>query len=119
MYDFERFPVYLASEKLYQSLVGVIEDSKISKHFRDQLDRASTSITLNIAEGAGKFSKNDKKNFYIIARGSAHECVAILRLLKLKKKINEETFNDAYSQLELISRMLSGLINKMRSELNK
>ena len=44
----------------------------------DQLARASTSIVLNLAEGAGKFSKPDKRRYYVIAAGSTTECAAIL-----------------------------------------
>ena len=35
------------------------------------------SIALNIAEGSGRFSKPDRRNFFIISRGSVFECVAI------------------------------------------
>jgi four helix bundle protein len=42
-------------------------------HLKDQLDRAATSIVLNIAEGAGEFSKDEKQRFYRIARRSATE----------------------------------------------
>lgn len=44
----------------------------------DQLRRASTSIALNIAEGAGEFSIKEKLRFYRMARRSATECEAIL-----------------------------------------
>lgn len=47
------------------------EKEKINAHF--QLDKASTSIPLNIAEGSGKFTSKDKNRFYDIARGSAAE----------------------------------------------
>ena len=43
-------------------------------HLADQLGRASTSIVLNLAEGAGKFSKPDKRRYYMIAVGSTTEC---------------------------------------------
>ena len=43
----------------------------------DQFRGASTSIALNIAEGAGRYAKGEKKQFYSIAKGSAYECVPI------------------------------------------
>ncbi|MFM7921540.1 MAG: four helix bundle protein, partial [Planctomycetaceae bacterium] len=46
----------------------------------DQLNRASSSISANIAEGNGRFTKPDRKNFFGIARGSVHECVPLLEL---------------------------------------
>ena len=47
---------------------------------RDQLDRASVSIVLNISEGTGRRSRRDKSRFYAMARGSAMECAAIVNL---------------------------------------
>jgi len=49
----------------------------------DQLDRASLSIALNIAEGAGRAGR-DQARHYAIARGSAFECLAVLDLLELE-----------------------------------
>ena len=45
---------------------------------KDQLDRASTSVQLNIAEGNAKFSGADRARFFEIARGSTVECAACL-----------------------------------------
>lgn len=50
----------------------------------DQLDRASTSIPLNIAEGNGKYTPKDRCRFFDIARGSAFECAAVLDVLTAK-----------------------------------
>jgi four helix bundle protein len=37
-------------------------------HLADQLTRASTSIVLNLAEGAGKHSRPDKRRYYVTTR---------------------------------------------------
>ena len=50
----------------------------------DQLDRASLSAALNIAEGAGRSTPRDQARHYAIARGSAFECLAVLDLLELE-----------------------------------
>ncbi|MEJ2479002.1 MAG: four helix bundle protein [Acidihalobacter sp.] len=68
---------------------------------------------LNIAEGTGRFTKPDKRNFYIIARGSAFECVAIFDYLSEQKVINQESFKEFYAMLEEISKMLYVLIKTL------
>ena len=113
MFDFEKFPVYQRAELQYSKALKVLTNSKIDKNLKDQFKRASLSIVLNIAEGAGKFSKNDKKNFYVISKGSVNECVAIIRILKLERLIADELFNDIYADLLEIAKMLSRLINTM------
>lgn len=113
MFDFEKFSVYQKSEEFYQIVIEILGTKTIDKVLKDQLKRASLSIVLNIAEGAGKFSKNDKKNFYMIARGSVNECVAIIRILKLEKKLDNAVFLKGYGILLEVAKMLSALINTM------
>src|SRR5438552_19094742 len=57
---------------------------------KDQLDRASTSLPLNITEGNGKFSDADRSRFLEIARGSALECAACLDVLVARRFIAAE-----------------------------
>ena len=113
MFDFERFPVYQKSEIYYAQVLKILANPKIDKNLKDQLKRAALSIVLNIAEGAGKYTKNDKKNFYVVAKGSVNECVAIMRILKVEKLIDEETYCSSYEILLEIAKMLSALINTM------
>jgi four helix bundle protein len=55
-----------------------------SASLRNRLDRASTAIPLNIAEGNGKFTPLDRCRFFDNARGSALHCAAGLDLLSTK-----------------------------------
>ena len=111
MFDFEKLEVY-AKSKQFNAVVSLfLEHTRVSKNKKDQLERAAFSIMLNIAEGTGRFTKPDKKNFYIIARGSAFECVAIFDYFSDQKVIDQEMYREYYSMLEEISKMLYALIN--------
>lgn len=57
---------------------------------RNHLERASDSILLNIAEGNGKFTPNDRCKFFDIAHGSALECSGGLDNLFVRRKISED-----------------------------
>ncbi|MBA4031870.1 MAG: four helix bundle protein [Planctomyces sp.] len=76
----------------------------------DQLNRAALSIAANIAEGNGRFTKPDRKNFFGIARGSIQECVPLLELALRRKLLTPPDHDALKAQLEEIARMLSGLI---------
>ena len=65
---------------------------------------------LNIAEGSGRLTKPDKRNFYVISRGYAFESVAVLDCLHDTNDIDSEQFQFFYQILEEISKMLHALI---------
>ena len=113
MFDFEDFPVYKDAEFFYLEITNLFKTKTIPRDIKDQLRRAAMSIILNIAEGAGKYSSKDKKNFYIISRGSVNECVALLRILRLEKTIDDNEYSKLYNRLLSMGKMLSGLINTM------
>jgi four helix bundle protein len=68
---------------------------------------------LNIAEGTSRFSKPDKRNFYVISRGSAFECVAIFDVMKDETILTEEEFIQFYSKADEVSRMLFRMIGNL------
>ena len=78
----------------------------------DQLDRASTSIPLNITEGNGKFSTRDRARFFEVARGSALECAACLDVLVVRKLATSEQVVPSKERLARIVQMLIGLLRK-------
>jgi four helix bundle protein len=76
----------------------------------DQLNRAALSIAANIAEGNGRFTKPDRRNFFGIARGSVQECVPLLELALRRGLLDPDDHTRLKCQLEEIAGMRSGLI---------
>jgi len=81
-------------------------------HLADQLTRASTSIVLNIAEGAGKFSGPDKRRYYLSAAGSTAECAAIFDVLLRLRLVAEDRHRTAKELLDRMAAMLVGLAKR-------
>ncbi len=90
-FDHERLDVYQAALDFVVLCEDVLEQlPRGLAHLVDQLSRASTSIVLNIAEGAGKYHKPDKRRFYLTAAGSATESAAVLDICGRLKLIDPE-----------------------------
>jgi len=109
-FDFEKLTVYTKSKDFNKKVHSFLLSSTLDRTTNDQLRRASFSIMLNIAEGSGRYSKADKRHFYVISRGSCFECVAIFDYLKEVNSITNQQFTDFYTQLEELSKMLFAMI---------
>jgi four helix bundle protein len=107
-FNHENLDVYQASIEFVAWTDKLLEKLPKSLAATNQLDRASTSISLNIAEGNGKFTEADRCRFFDIARGSALECAACLDVLVAKKRV--ESVEEGKVCLVRIVSMLVGLI---------
>ena len=107
MFDFQKLDVYQKSKRFYIDTRTIISDTKLDNYIKDQLSRAAFSVPLNLAEGSGKFSKADRKNYYTTARASLYECVAILDILDEEKKINEGCYLSQLKNADELSRIKS------------
>ena len=76
------------------------------RHLADQLNRASTSITLNLAEGCGKSTAKDRQRFFRIAKGSLYEAAAILDLALVHRLIDAEKHEELIDRCDHIAAML-------------
>lgn len=112
---FEKLEVYQKAVDFSDQIVELTETLPRGYGFlSDQLNRAALSIATNLAEGNGRFTKPDRKNFFVIARGSAQECVPLIEVARRRGLITEEDQLGLREQLEVIAKMISGLINGLK-----
>ena len=105
--DHERLDVYDLALEFLVLANGVIEGLPRGRsHLADQFTRASLSIVLNLAEGAGKHSKLDKRRYYVTARGSATESAALLDVCQRLKLLDEAGHRTAKGMLVRVVSML-------------
>jgi four helix bundle protein len=111
-FDHEKLEVYREAIAFVGWVSALLEATVRVGDVKDQLDRASTSIPLNIAEGNGKYAPKDRCRFFDIAHGSALECAAGLDILVAKGKLTTEQIRPGKESLQKIVRMLMGLIKR-------
>lgn len=105
--DHERLDVYDLALEFLVLANGIVEGLPRGRsHLADQFTRASLSIVLNLAEGAGKHSKLDKRRYYVTARGSATESAALLDVCQRLKLLDEAGHRAAKGMLVRIVSML-------------
>ena len=109
-FDHEKLVVYQTAIKFVKWSSGLLADLPKNMAVHNQLDRAATSIPLNIAEGNGKHTPADRCRFFDIARGSALECAACLDVLVARTVIEESMAVEGKVPLIEIVSMLVGLI---------
>jgi four helix bundle protein len=77
-----------------------------------RMQRAASSIALNIAEGAGEYARHEKNRFYRMAKRSATECAAVLDFGLKLGLIDTKKLRDAR---DLLFRIVSMLIKMVSS----
>lgn len=112
-FDFRQFDVYRVALE-FQALLPRLLPRRGVAGLRGQLQRASSSILLNIAEGAGRFARAEKAVFYRIANGSATECAAVLDILFTRGLIPDAEYRHAHGLLIRVSQMLTRLVLRMQ-----
>jgi len=109
-FDHEKLDAYKKALAFAEWAEPVLERLPKSVAVQNQLDRARTSIVLNIPEGNGRFTSADRCKFFDIARGSALECAGCLDLIFIKKLLSEVELDAGKALLKDIVSLLIGLI---------
>ncbi len=85
----------------------------IGSQFTDAVD----SVSANIAEGFGRYTKRDKIRFYRISFGSMYESLDWNEKAKIRKLITKDEYNHIYSELQKLPKSINSLINYTNSKL--
>lgn len=113
MFHHEKLKVYQRALEFAAWSQIVIDSVAKKTTTRDQLERASDSIALNIAEGNGKFSQRDRARFFQIAHGSALESAACLDLFVARGCCEADAIVKGKSMLEEIVKMLFAMLDQL------
>jgi four helix bundle protein len=86
---FEDLPVWQEAARLYNTVLDLLEEPGVplTPGFRNQLDRASLSVSNNVAEGFERSTTNELLSFIAIARGSAGEVRSMMAVVKNRPKL--------------------------------
>ncbi len=110
MFDHEKLRVYQLSLDFSEWVGNLLNNINPKIAVCTHLDEASSSITLNIAEGNGKYTSKDRCKYFDIARGSALECAGSIDTLLRRNKIKKEDSLLGKQMLLEIVAMIVGLI---------
>lgn len=117
---FEDLPVWQAAAELYDRVDAFLDavPPRLSRSFRDQLERATLSVSNNIAEGYERGTTNELLAFLYIARGSAGEVRSMLVLLSRRPWLAPDVksqISDLRSIAESCSRQLRGWADSLQN----
>jgi len=116
MKDFTELNAWKFSHDLVLTIYKLTEKfPKLEKFgLTSQMQRASVSITSNIAEGFGRQSYKEKLQFYYIAHGSLTELKNQLILCSDLNYINKQEYNNIMDKVDLSQKILQGLIKSSK-----
>ena len=118
-FGYENLEVWRRAIEWASDIIDIVESLNTDrKHYRliEQLEAASTSVAMNIAEGKGRYSKKEFAQFLYIARGSLYETVTLLEIFLRQGWIESTMFQKIKANATEIAKMLNGLINSVKAD---
>lgn len=119
-FGFQNLEVWQRAVDFADSVIHLSEKlNSDRRHLRliEQLESASTSVALNIAEGKGRHSKKEFVQFLYIARGSLYETITLLTIFEKRNWIKKEDLEGLLEKAEELARMIMGLVNSIKRTL--
>jgi four helix bundle protein len=111
--DANKLHVYHVALELHTLASTLV--ANLNRIVRDQLERASLSVVLNIAEAGGRRSRRDKARYYAIARGSATEVAALFDVLALRRLASPASIRTGRKLAIRVVQMLTRIDQRLAS----
>ena len=115
-FGYEDLKVWNMAVDFAVKVIELVENLETDrKHYRlfEQIEASSTSISMNLAEGKGRYSKKEFIHFSYIARGSLYETMTLLEIFRRKKWISTDKYTQLEEDAKEIASMIKGLINSI------
>jgi four helix bundle protein len=110
MFDFEKLDVYQVVKEQNNKILQFLKNkSGIDPLLVEHWKTASLKSVLNLAEGTGRKTTTERKEFLAAARGNIFHCATILQIIKDLGEIDEATYMELYDGYEKASKMLLGM----------
>jgi len=109
LFAHERLEVYRVGLEFSGWFNGLPAGAELSSRLFRQVDKAGTSVVLNLAEGNGRYPEQDRRNFLDIAEVSAVKAAAYLDLCHRKEGLEGAQRESGVERLGRIASMLRGL----------
>lgn len=117
-FSYEDLEVWQRAIGWAAQIVGLCNELETGrKHFRlvDQLEAASSSVAMNIAEGKGRYSKREFVQFLYVARGSLYETLTLLELFLRLGWLSHDHHARLKNDAKEIARMLNSLVKSIKA----
>jgi four helix bundle protein len=113
---FEDLVCWQKSRLLVKEIYSVTNTDQFKNDYalKDQIRRAMISVMLNIAEGFGRRSHKEFKQFLFIPHGSIAEVQSCLYIAMDLNYIQKEDFDKLYNKCTEVSKIISGLIKSLK-----
>ncbi len=118
-FGYEDLDVWNKAVEFAVEVIELVESMSTGrKHYRllEQVEASSASISMNIAEGKGRYSKKEFMQYLYIARGSLYETMTLLEIFRRKKWVSGEQYSRTETRGKEIVSMLKGLINSISNK---
>ena len=116
-FGYENLEVWNRAVDFAVRVIETVENiSTDRKHYclLEQIEASSTSVSMNLGEGKGRFSKKEFVQYCYISRGSLYETMTLLEIFRRVKWISDSQYKELAIEGIEIASMIKGLINSIQ-----